>query len=406
MRILQVNKFFYRKGGSESYLFSVIDGLKKNGITVAEFAMQDDKNYPSEYEQYFVSNIDYDTDRLSEKISFTGKIFYSFEAREKIRKLIDIFQPDLVHLHIFQHQLSPSIIREIKKKNIPIIYTAHDLKSVCPNYKMLTHGRVCEDCLGHKYYNCILNQCVKQSYIKSTISCVEMYFHLMLKFYDLIDLIITPSNFYREKLIQFRFPEKKVIHLPNFIDETEFKPNYEHDDYFIYLGRLSEEKGILTLLEAMKQVPDGRLVIIGTGPLEEILKNKIKEYQLENVQLAGFVTGEKLTRLISNSMFSVIPSEWYENGSISLLESLACGKPVIGSDIGGIPEHISHGQDGLIFQPKNSSDLADKINRLLDSPDLLKSMSRQAREKAEKLYSKNLHIEQLIKIYQSVINQL
>lgn len=405
MKILQVNKFFYVKGGSEAYLFSLIDGLKNSGMDVAEFAMTDPKNIDSDWAQYFTSTIDYSTTSIIEKIRFSGKILYSFEAKDNISRLLDTFKPDIVHLHLFQHQLSPSILPEIKKKNIPIIYTAHDLKSVCPNYKMLSHGNICEKCKGHKYFNCLVNKCVKNSYLKSSINMVEMYFHLWKKYYDLIDLIIAPSNFYREKLIEFRFPERKVIHVPNCVDENKFTPNYNHGGYFIYLGRLSEEKGIMTLLKAMEKVREGKLIIIGTGPLSVEIQEKISLSGLNNIEMVGQQSGSALTQYLKNAMFSVLPSEWYENGSISLLENFACGKPVIGANIGGIPEHIDDKVDGVIFKPKDHDDLAEKINLLLSEPKQLETMGRSARQKVEKLYGKNQHIRTMIGIYDRLIHQ-
>ncbi len=403
MKILQVNKFFYLKGGSEAYLFPLIDGLKKTGHHVAEFAMHDPKNQQSDWSDFFTSPVNYDTTNLWQKVKFAGKIIYSVEARNNIGRLLDKFRPDIVHLHIFQHQLSPSILPEIKKRNIPIVYTAHDLKSVCPNYKMLSHDRVCEKCKGHKYYNCLINKCVKNSSLKSLINVIEMYFQLWRKYYELIDLIITPSDFYRKKLIEFRFSEKKVIHIPNFVDEHLFSPSYTHDGYFIYLGRLSEEKGILTLIDAMKGVTRGKLIIIGTGPIEGQIISKLASLGLKNIELVGFQTGDALNNYISNAMFSIMPSEWYENGPISLLESFACGKPVIGSDMGGIPEHITHGKDGFIFESKNSKDLANKINILLNDPDLLESMAKAARNKAQELYTKDKHLKTMIRLYGKLI---
>ncbi len=404
MRILQVNKFFYLKGGSETYLFSLIDGLRSSGHVVAEFAMHDPKNKQSDWEGYFTSYVDYDTENLGKKIQFAGKIIYSFEARKKIDRLLDAFKPDIVHLHIFQHQLSASILPEMKKRNIPIVYTAHDLKSVCPNYKMLSNNLICEECKGGNYYNCFKKRCVKNSSLKSMVNVIEMYFHHYKKYYELIDIIITPSNFYRKKLVEFGFPEEKVIHVPNFVDEDLFSPTYNHHGYFIYLGRLSEEKGVLTLLNAMKLVPSGKLVIIGTGPLEEDIKNKISSSNISNVKLVGFQTGEPLKQYIENSMFSIIPSEWYENGPISLIENFACGKPVIGADIGGIPEHISDGVDGLIFSSGDHVDLAKKINILLTEKDNLFTMGRNARKKVEKLYGKNRHLGKIIGIYEQIVH--
>ena len=405
MKVLQVNKFFYLKGGSEAYLFSLIDGLKNSGLDVAEFAMIDPNNNGSDWAPYFVSEIDYNTTSYLEKIQFAGKILYSSEARKNISKLLDTFKPDIVHLHIFQHQISPSILPEINKRGIPIVYTAHDLKSVCPNYKMLSHGHICEKCKGHKYFNCLVNQCVKNSYLKSSINMVEMYFHLWRKYYDLIDLIITPSNFYREKLIEFRFPETKVNHIPNFVDESNFTPNFSHEGYFIYLGRLSEEKGIMTLLKAMEKVKKGRLLIIGTGPLDLEIQKRIDQAGLKNIEMIGHQKGAALKQYLKNAMFSIIPSEWYENGPISLLENFACGKPVIGANIGGIPEHIDNGVDGVIFKPKDHDDLAEKINLLLSEPKRLEIMGRAARKKTEKIYSKKLHVQKIISLYDRLIHR-
>lgn len=405
MKVLQINKFFFLKGGSEAYLFSLIDGLRGHGIDVAEFSMRDSRNRQSDYEQYFVSNVDYETNKLAEKIRFGFNIIYSIEAKKNISKLLDDYNPDLVHLHIFQHQLSPSILPEIKKRNIPIVYTAHDLKKICPNYKMLSKGHVCEECLGHRYYKCVENKCVKDSYVKSAICCLEAYIHLWLRYYDLVDIIITPSMFFRNKLIEFGFPAKKVIYVPNFIDEEQFKPHYDNEGYFIYFGRLSEEKGVLTLVDAMKRIRRGKLVIVGTGPLGDLIKSKIKFLGLNNVELVGFQTGAALKNYVSNSMFSVMPSEWYENGPISLLESFAMGKPVVGADIGGIPEHIAHNRDGLIFESKNSEDLAKKINTLLNDPEKLKTMAIAARKKAMDFYAKEKHIKTIIMLYEKLIDK-
>ena len=177
MRILQVNKFFYLKGGSEVYLFSLIEELKELGHSVAEFAMFDERNHGSQWSKYFVSAVDYEAKKISEKFKAAGRIIYSIEAKKNIGTLLDEFRPDLVHLHIFQHQISASILPEIKTRNIPIIYTAHDLKSICPNYKMLAHGSICEACKGHNYWQCFLKKCVKDSFLKSFINMFEMYFH-------------------------------------------------------------------------------------------------------------------------------------------------------------------------------------------------------------------------------------
>ena len=386
------------------YLFALEEELKRMGHSVAQFAMHDPDNKSSPFSKYFVQGIDYDNAGFVDNIKNAFKIIYSMEARRNIARLLDAYRPDVAHLHIFQHQLSPSILPELKKRGVPIIYTAHDLKSVCPNYKMLTHGQICELCRGRDFYHCFFNQCTKESAVKSFVNVIEMYVHKLMGYYELIDLIITPSAFYREKLIQYRFPEEKVVHIPNFVDERKYVPKYKHQGYFAYLGRLSEEKGISTLIDAMRQVKHGKLKVIGTGPLEAHISDSVRSSGLKNVELVGFQSGEPLRELIRNSMFTVLPSEWYENGPMSLIESFAYGKPVIGSNIGGIPEHICDGKDGLLFEPGNAKDLAEKIDSMSNNPDRTIEMGKEARKKAETCYSKNTHMKAILDIYGALVS--
>jgi len=403
MRILQVHKFFHIKGGSEVYLFSLTDALKERGHNVAEFSMKSKKNKDSLWSKYFIENIDYDTTETLKKIKYGLKIIYSREAKNNISKLLIHFKPDIVHLHIFQHQLSPSILPVIKKKKIPIVYTAHDLKCICPNYKLLSHGHFCEECKGHKYYNCLKKKCVKNSYPKSLINVIEMYFHHWRRYYDLIDLIITPSIFHRKKLIEFGFPRDKIVHLPNFLDENHYSPSYSFGNYFTYFGRLSDEKGLPTLIKAMKFIEKKKLVIIGTGPLKNALYEMIDQFNIKNVRLVGFKTGDQLRKLLRHSMFSILPSEGCENGPLSLIESFAYGKPVIGSNMGGIPEHISHKKDGLIFEAKNYYNLAQQINFLINNPIEIKRMGKNARLKVKNKFSKKKHIKSIEEIYNKLL---
>ena len=391
------------KGGSEVYLFTVIDELRKRGHEIAAFAMEDPKNAETRWSKYFIRAVDYDTEEVSKKVGFAARIVYSSEARKKIGRLMDAFQPDIVHLHIFQHQISTSIVPEIKKRGIPIVYTAHDLKSICPNYKMLVHEELCERCKGRLYYHCLFQKCVKNSYVKSLVNVVEMYFQLLIRHYDLIDTIVTPSAFFRRKLTEYRFGEGKVLHIPNCVDVHKLVPHFENDGYCLYFGRLSEEKGVSTLIEAMKRVRAGRLIIAGTGPLEEEIAQKVQAEDISTVEMVGFKSREELSALIKNAMCTILPSQWYENGPMSLLESFAFGKPVIGSNIGGIPEHIEAGEDGLLFQCGNSEDLADKINSLYQDPQRTINLGKRAREKAERFYSVEAHMERLLGVYEELV---
>lgn len=398
MKILGVNKFFYIKGGSETYYFGLKDILEQNGHEMVHFSMNDEKNFHTDYNKYFIDNIDYSNTDLKSKIKNGMKIIYSFEAKNKIEKLVKETRPDIAHLHIFQHQLSPSILPVLKKYGIPIVYTVHDLKPVCLNYKMLNDKGVCEECKGKKYYKCFLNKCVKGSRINSLVNVIEGYVHEFLNSYSMIDVFITPSDFYRKKLIEFGISEDKVVHIPNFVDASKFEPNYDYDDYFIYVGRLSEEKGIKTLIKSMKYVNKSKLIIVGTGPLENELKEYVRNEKFTNIQFAGFKSGKELEQLIQRSRFMVIPSEWYENGPMSVLECMAYGKAVIGADIGGIPEFLRY-ENGLIFESGNEKELSEKILYLLQENERCVFMGKKGRDAVEKFYNKDVHYNKLNEIY-------
>ncbi|MHC1721413.1 MAG: glycosyltransferase family 4 protein [Clostridiaceae bacterium] len=406
MRILLINKFHYLKGGSETYYFSLNKLLTAHGHEVAVFSMEDERNIPSEYSDYFVKNIDYNKGTtLLNKIKLAAKFIYSFEAASKLEKLITDFKPDIAHLHIFQHQLSPSILWTLKKNKIPIVYTAHDFKMVCPNYRMLAKGRICEACNGGRYLNCLKKRCIKGSLFNSLLNVKEAYVHKIIKSYDLIDRIITPSNFYREKFIEFGVNSERVVFVPNFLFEADYTPHYDFKDYFIYLGRLSEEKGVDTLLRAMKSV-QGKLIIAGTGPSAENLKEWAENEGLTNkVEFAGYKTGDELKSIINEAMFIVVPSKWYENAPYSILEAMASGKAVIGANIGGIPEMIKDEETGLIFRTEDHEDLAQKINQLLLKPETAADYGRNARAAVEKLYGSEEHYLKILKIYEELIDR-
>lgn len=404
MKILGVNKFYYIKGGSETYYFGLKDELEKAGHEVIPFSMKDKKNFETEYEKYFIDNIDYSDKIISHKIKNAIKIIYNFDAKKNINKLIEDTNPDLAHLHIFQHQISPSILSAIKKKKIPVVYTVHDLKPVCLNYKMLNSKGICEECKGKRYYKCASNKCVKGSKIFSLVNVFEGYLHNMLKSYDLVDVFITPSNFYREKLIEHGIQQDKVVHIPNFVDAYKFEPKYEHEDYFVYIGRLSEEKGIKTLIKAMKYVKKSKLLIVGTGPLEGELKEFASKSEINNIEFSGFKNGDELKNIIQNSRFMVIPSEWYENGPMSMLECMAYGKAIIGAHIGGIPEFLAY-DNGTTFQSGNEKELAEKIIELLEDDERCTLMGKKGRAAVETIYNSSYHLNKLYKIYDKLSNK-
>lgn len=370
--------------------------------------MEHEQNFKSDYEEYFVKKVDYNShNSFLNKLKLSANIIYSLEAKSNISALIKNSKPDIAHVHMFQHQLSPSILHEIKKSGIPIIYTTHDLKCMCPNYKMLCKGKICEKCKGLKFYNCFFNKCVKNSSSKSMLSTVEMYIHNLLKVYDLIDIFVAPSKFFRDKLIEYGFDSSKIVYISNFLDIEKYQPNYRYKNYFIYLGRLSEEKGILTLVESMKAVDAAaELWIIGTGPVENDVTELIERSNLQNkVRLLGFKSGIELAELIKNAMFGVIPSECYENAPYSALEMMAYGKPIIGANVGGIPELVDNEKTGMIFRMGDPQDLAMKINKLVSNSELIQYYGENARNKLEENFNSTIHYQKIYSAYQTAIDR-
>ena len=364
MKILMVNKFYYIKGGSETYYFELKRLLESKGHTVIDFSMQDEKNFVSPYSNYFVENVDYNNkEGIFSRIKAAADIIYSFESKRKFERLVNEVKPDCIHLHIFQHQISPSILDVIKKYHIPTIYKAHDLKMLCLNYKMMHHGKLCEQCRGGKYFYCVLNKCVKDSYLKSCVNVVEGYVHRWRHSYDAINVIITPSLFYKKIFEKFGINCNRVIHIPNFIDFNKHEIEFSEDreNYYLYYGRLSKEKGIMTLIKAVENL-NVQLKIAGTGPLEEDVRQYVADKKISNIMFLGFKTGKDLSNIVGNAKAIILPSEWYENGPYSAIEALQLGRPIIGADIGGIPELIDN--NGYLFKSGNIDSLKDDILKL------------------------------------------
>ena len=405
MKILLANKYFFIKGGAESSFFATAELIQKRGHQVIPFSMKHERNRPTNFDSYFVSNVDYASKNIGHQIKSVLKIFYSFEARRNLDCLIRDTKPDLVHLHNIYHQISPSILHTIKKYHIPVVMTLHDYKVVCGSYSMFANGKPCEACTGGRYYQCFSKKCVKDSSVKSLITTIEMYLHhKLLHIYDLVDIFISPSRFLMDKVEEMGF-KGKIVHLPNFINVDGFDPCFGSKKRTIcYIGRLSEEKGILTLIEAVKGL-DIKLNIIGEGPLKEAIGDKVKSEGIKNVELLGYLSGQNLKEEIQRCMFTVIPSEWYENSPLSVYESFALGKPVIGSRIGGIPELVKDGETGLTFESGNIQDLAEKIRKLIVRPDLIIEMGKKARQFVEIELNSEKHYSRLITIYQQLIDK-
>ena len=377
MKVLLAHMNFYHKGGDSVEFFSTAKLLEENGHSVVFFSMDSPENEESRFSKYFLSHVDFNVKKgVFQKLRTAGRILYSFEARRKILKLIDDEKPDIVHLHSIYHSISPSIISAIKKKGLPIVMTLHNYKVVCPAYLLQLDGKPCELCKNGAYYNCLLKKCVKGSYLKSMLSMVEMYLHhRLLKLYAGVDIFIAPSRFLVEKVRELGF-SGKFTYLPH-LDQF-YRKSFEDDECeesISYFGRLSKEKGLLTLFDAVRDI-DIKLKVIGDGPQREELERKIKDEGIKNVELLGFMSGEKLFDELGRSKFTVMPSQWYEVNPLTILESFAIGKPVIASDVGSMPEILGDTERGLLFKVGDAIDLKKKIETLLSDDTKVIEMGR------------------------------
>jgi len=439
MKILQINKFFYLKGGSEKYFFELRNLLKKNNHQVIDFSMKDKKNLPSPYSEYFIEPTDLKSEGIFKNFKKTLRIIWNKEAQKKLEKLIKKEKPDIAHLHNIHHEISLSVLPVLKKYKIPIVQTLHDYQIICPNYKLYSQGKICEKCKRHKYYKCFLNKCVQNSYPKSLFAVFEAYYYWQKNIYKNVDIFIAPSKFLKNKFVEFGIPENKIVYLPNFVEichssslchsreggnpllnNNEFKNNFfpsQENNYLLYFGRFSKEKGIDVLIKAMTLVNKKiKLKIVGNGPEKENLKKMVEKLKINSqIQFLGYKNQNELKEIIKNSLAVVAPSQWYENCPLSILEAFSFSKPVIASNLGGIPELVENKKTGFLFEPSNAKDLAEKINllfvsegdttscRLLDYK-RLNAMGKSAQEQIEKKYNPEIHYQKLMEIYRTLLS--
>ena len=397
MKILLVNKFFYLKGGAERYLFSLSDALRSLGHQVIFFSMQDEKNLSCEQSKYFVSNVAMHGSFKS-KYNMVAHIAYSKEAYKKMTQLLNDEKPDLVILNNIHKQITCSIIDAIKyyKSDLPIYWVCHDLITICPSYTMLDgQGNICEKCIHGDFKNCFKNKCIHGSTLMSYLSYYEAKQIKKHKWYDKVDLFVCPSDFYKKKLEESGYIKSKIVWMRNPLSlDTKYELNDHDDGYILYFGRLSKEKGIKTLIDSMKDI-NYKLIILGTGPIEEELHEYVKNNNISNVEFKGFQQGEALTNYIRNARCVVLPSEWYENGPYSAMEAMSLGKPLIVSNLGGLPELVEDTKNGYIY--KTRDELKDKMRSMINlSKEEYSSMCNESLNKAKEYFDAKKYVSNLI----------
>lgn len=367
MKILLVNKYLYPKGGAENYVLALGSLLEEKGHEVQYFGMADPKNRVGNRLGLEVSPLDF-SKGVMRNLHAPFRMISSPEAAGKIRRVLEDFRPDVVHLNNIHYHLTPSVIlaadryRRRTGRAVKILYTAHDYQLVCPGHGLFDGNfTLCQDCLGGSFRSCIRRKCVKNSRAKSALAALDAALWRGSRAYASIDTILCCSAYMKEKLDTDPLLRQKTAVLHNFAPAVSAKPT-EKGNYVLQFGHLSRQKGTYTLLETAKRMPDVTFLFAGNGEaVEEIRK-------LPNCRWVGFLTGDALQDLVARALVTVYPSQWPENCPLSVIESISLGTPVAASNIGGIPELIRPGETGALFTPGDAEALENTLRALLEDP--------------------------------------
>lgn len=408
MRILQVNKYHTVRGGADRVYFETIRLLSERGHQVVPFSMADQTNELTPYERYFVKNLDWAAVRSAswpERLGTVVRSLYDINARRQLASLLHGFRPDVVHLHNLHYQLSPAILHTLHRFGLPVVMTLHDFRLSCPNgYHYNKTMGICEACRGHHYWNAVKYRCLKDSRAGSALAAAAVTLHMILRLWRLVDVFIAPSVFLRQKMLDSGVvsPER-IVHAFYFVEPAHYVPADNPGSYVLLFCYLVPQKGIMTLLRALTRFPNLPVRVAGEGPAETEMRTFIQEQGLSQVEMVGFVRGEALHDLIRGGMLTIVPSEWYENSPMTVYESYAVGRPVLASRIGGIPELVEEGETGLLFQPGDVDDLADKLQQMISQRDRLFEWGKRGRQKLERELGPERYYQQLMAVYRQAM---
>ncbi|MBX7165461.1 MAG: glycosyltransferase family 4 protein [Pirellulales bacterium] len=397
--VLNVSQNYYVRGGSDRYFFVLGELLAKHGHRVIPFTARQKQDLESPWTTYFPPGIDFARPGALDLARFV----YSPRAAAAMRRMLAAERPDLAHLHIYYGQLTASILRPLVDAGVPVIQTLHDFKLVCPVYSLLSHGQICEACQGKHYWKAVAHRCNRGSLARSLLSATETYVSRWLGVIEHVDRFISVSRFQRDKLVELGVPAEKITVVLNFKDTDGIEPATNVGEYLLYFGRIEQLKGIYTLLEAAAQTPEVPLVLVGDGDAQPRVAEIIRDRKLTHVELRGFAHGEELFNLIRGSVATILPSEGYDNCPMSVLESLAFAKPVIGSRIGGIPELVDDGVDGFLVAPRDAEALADRLRWCWQHRREAVELGQAGRRKIEAQFNQELHYERVTDVYRQVL---
>ena len=393
--ILNVSQNYHVRGGSDRYFFTLAKLLQKHGHRVVPFTAANPNNEASEWEGYFPRGADFEHPGAGDLLRF----LYSHDAVKSAQRLLKDTNIDLAHFHIYYGKLTASILEVLKKDGIPLIQTLHEYKLTCPVYSHLSNDQICEACEGKHFWRALPKRCNRGSFTRTALSVTESYISKMLGAVSKFDHFISVSHFLRKKMITHGIPEDKISTIHNFVDVSDITPNFSVGDYILYFGRVHQSKGIMTLIEAAVPLTDVPIYIVGDGEAMPEVQRIIEQNGCQHIHLLGFKQGDELRELILNSICTVLPSEWYENCPMSVLESYAYGKPVIGADIGGIPELIVDDVDGFLVPSGEQEALRERLLWMSNHKSEAVEMGRIGRRKMETEFNADIHYEKIMNVY-------
>ena len=401
MRILFCNKYNYPFSGTEVYLFEAMELMRSKGHEVALFSMTDSRGSPTAYDRYFVPHIDFkEQGGWFHKAALAARAIYSREARRRIRAMIADFRPDVAHVRNIYHHLSPSILWELKRQKVPVVYHLNDFKVLCASYNLVLRGEACEACKGGKFWHALKEKCYPGWGARVTL-VGEAYFHKWVGTYrKCVDCFLAPSKFVRDKFVEQGWDPKKFEVLPHFQPVKAVRERSVENAPLLYFGRLSPEKGVDDLLHAMQRLPSLRLMVAGDGPERHRLEQLAAGLGLANVEFAGQIRGAELERAIAGSRFTVLPSHAYETLGKTILESYAEGRAVVATDLGSRRELVQAGKTGILYKTGNVEELVSAIQFLSSQPELADKMGQEGREQVRQKYTPEAHYQSLIGLYE------
>jgi glycosyltransferase involved in cell wall biosynthesis len=402
LKILHVNKFLYRRGGAEGYMLDLARLQQGAGHEVDFFAMQHPDNESATFESLFPDRVELDPppSRLTDRVRVGAGMVWSRGAKKAMERVVASFRPDVVHLHNVYHQLSPSVLRVLRTHDIPAVMTLHDYKLVCPTYQFLDHGQICEACLGRRFHHAVTHRCNGDSAVASAMVAGELGLHTLTRAYSPVDVFVCPSRFLLGKMEAGKVFPDRLRHLPHFAMLDDVHPADHEGAGVVFAGRLSEEKGVDVAIDAIALRPDCELTICGDGPARASLEARANEKAPGRVRFTGRLDTEALHDIIRKAAVVVVPSRWYENQPMIVLEAFACGRPVIASNLGGLPELIRAGIDGALVAPNDPDGLAQAIGAITSDSAEAAAMGARGRARAITEFSVQSHMDGLASMYE------